>query len=237
MKEVRLPRFPRLAFRRLLASAAAAGAGLLVSTEVSAQVHADASAQVGVSKHFLTSAYSQPTFGPTATVAAHVALIPLLRLGAYAMADLVPVDSEPVRRYYGAGLRAKLQAPWLFGRVHMWGFAGIGYVGVYGPSESRTLSVQRVGDLQGEPTGPTQFSVGGSGGHYLEVPFGVGLGVRLRKPWELVFELGGRVGFGFAGSLYDGRDAVSPTASPEVVAPVGNDTISTFLTVGIGLDL
>lgn len=210
---------------------------LSMSGEAHAQVRWDASAQVGASKRFLTSAYAQPGFGPMLTLNGHVALIPLLRVGAYVAHDVSPLESQPARRFYAAGLRAKIQAPWATDKLHGWAFAGAGYVGAYGPSESRTLLVKPAGPLSPTAGTPAAFSVAGSGGGYFEIPFGVGLGYRLRKPWEIVVELGGRVGLGFSGSLYDGRSATSASAAPQILAAVGKDTFAAFLTVGVALDL
>jgi hypothetical protein len=205
--------------------------------EARAQVRWDASAQVGASKRFLTSAFAQPAFGPMAVVTGHVALVPLLRIGAYVAHDVSPLEAQPARRFYAVGLRAKLQAPWATRRVHGWAFAGGGFVGAYGPSEHRTLVTAPAGPLSTAPSGPFSFSVAGASGRFVEIPFGVGLGVRLRKPWELVFELGGRVGLAFGGTLYSGRTAESASSAPEIVAPVGKDTFAAFLTGGVGLDL
>ncbi len=210
---------------------------LATPRDVSAQLRWDASAQVGVSKRFLTSAFAQPSFGPTAVVSGHVALIPLLRVGAYLAADVAPLEAQPARRYYAVGARAKLQAPWASTAVHGWAFAGAGFVATYGPSENRSLVSAGAGPLSTGPSGPLPFTVAGVGGRYFEVPFGLGLGVRLRKPWELVFELGGRVGVGFGGGLYSSRNAESASSAPQKVASVGNDAFGAFLTAGVGFDL
>lgn len=222
---------------RAIAAALFGSVIALGASPASAQVHWDADAQIGLGKRFLTSAYAQPSLGPAALVAAHVAIVPLLRVGPYVAFDVSPVGSESSRRFFSAGLRAKVQAPWATERFHGWAFAGAGYAGVYQPSETRSLTVEPTGPLAtGQPT-QSPFDVGGAGGGFVEVPFGVGLGARLRRPWEIVFELGGRVGFAFGGSVYRGRDAVSPTVGTQNLAPVGKDTIGVFLTGGIGFDL
>jgi hypothetical protein len=64
-------------------------------------------------------------------------------------------------------------------------------------------------------------------GQFLEVPFGVGLGLRVREPWELSLELGGRVGAAFGGTAY---------ATPLCVcgAPVpGHETFALSLALGV----
>lgn len=212
-------------------------ASLAAARPASAQTHWDASVNVGVGKRFLTQAFAQPSVGPAAALAFHVAVIPLLRVGPYLAYDASPVGDGPSRHFYSLGGRAKVQAPWATRRLHGWGFVGAGVAAVYGPSESRTLGVTPLGEVATGPTVATPFAVGSSGGAFLEIPVGVGMGYRLRRPWELVFELSGRFGLGFGGSLYRGRDAVSEVNGTQVLAPVGKDTVGVFLTVGIGLDL
>jgi hypothetical protein len=177
---------PRLLFAMLTCAPALAAFG--AARSASAQVHWDASAQVGVAKRFLTSSVEQPSFGPAVSLAGHVALLPLVRVGAYVAHDISPVEVGPARRLYAVGLRGKVQAPWSTERIHGWGFVGLGYVGVYAPSTRATVVSPPVGPLSSSG-GTLDLSVPGAGGYFLEVPVGLGLGVRLRKPWELVFEL------------------------------------------------
>ena len=229
---------PRDATRRRLGAGAVALVAVLGGEHLAAaQTRWDASVMIGVGKRFLTDAYAQPGFGPAATVVGHVAVIPLLRVGPYLAYDASPLGDGPSRRFYSLGARAKIQAPWATARVHGWGFVGAGYTAVYGPSEERTLSVASLGEVATGPKVPTPVSVGGAGGGLVEIPVGVGIGYRLRRPWEVLFELSGRFGFGFGGSLYRGRDAVSDVNGTQVLAPVGRDTVGLFLTGGIGLDL
>jgi hypothetical protein len=222
---------PRLALATALATAAFA-----CESAASAQVHWDASAQVGVAKRFLTESLDQPSFGPAVTVNGHVALIPLIRVGAYLAHDISPISDGPARRLYAAGLRGKVQAPWSTDRVHGWGFLGLGYVGVYAPSTRATVVAPPVGPLS-TTSGPLDLSVPGASGYFLEVPVGLGLGVRLRRPWELVFELTGRFGFASGGEVYEGRPGNSEAAGEQTLAPLGKDTFALVLTGGIGLDL
>jgi hypothetical protein len=206
-----------------------------------AQLHWDASLQGGAAKRFLTSAAAQPGIGPTLQLGGHVAFVPLVRLGGYLSYDSSPITDAPARHVYSAGLRAKVQAPWAFGNaeapghVHAWAFLGGGFALVYGPSTYAKVTVPPI-DALSPPTTET-LAAPGATGHYFEVPAGIGVGIRLRKPWELVFELAGRVGFGFAGELYDGRPAVSSVTGTQVLGPLGNDTFALLLTGGIGLDL
>ena len=60
------------------------------------------------------------------------------------------------------------------------------------------------------------------GGGYFEIPAIVGASYRVRKPFVFLMELGGRFGFGFWGSYYDGR--------------AGTDTVSIAPSFGIGID-
>lgn len=226
----------RRAFITSAAAVAFALAFFVAEPPAQAQLHWDASAQIGVEKRFMTSAFEQPGFGPAAILSGHVALIPLVRLGAYAKHDISPASEAPARRITTLGVRAKVQAPWSTAKVHAWGFLGAGYALVYAPSTSRTVSTTPLGPTD-PASGPLTLSVPGASGHFFEVPLGVGIGVRLRKPWELLFELGGRFGFGFGGDVYEGRPARSPATGAQTLAPVGNDSFSIGLSAGIGLDL
>src|SRR3954449_10750703 len=94
-----------------------AAAGLLLAAKPAhAQLHWDASAQVGIMKRVLVNRPSggeDAGFGPQGLLAAHVALFPLIRLGGYFGHDISPMGGElSARDLTWGGLRAKIVSPW-----------------------------------------------------------------------------------------------------------------------------
>jgi hypothetical protein len=201
----------------------------------SAQVRWDASAQVGATKRFV---FNRPHggpdagFGPAVQLNGHVALLPLLRVGAYLSGDITSAGPA-TRQMVGGGARVVGIAPWRTTNVHAWLFAGFGYELVFAPSYHTTLSLA---PDDSTPPSPTDALVTQAGGSMYEVPFGVGVAYALRPPFELVAELGARVGFGFRGSVYEdpGRAFFAAGYPENRLLPAGNDAFSTFLTVGLG---
>jgi hypothetical protein len=187
----------------------------LVPCAARAQLHWDASAQAGVSKRVLVDrppGGPDAGFGPVVQLTGHVALFPLVRLGAYLGHDISPMGGDvSARDLTWGGLRAKLMSPWPRGAARAWLYAGIGATGVYARSTSRPGSL-----------------VDGAGGHFFEVPFGVGGSYTFRKPFALCGELGMKAGFGHAGSAYE-RSAPVPAS--------GLDRFAIGLTIGVMLDL
>ena len=191
------------------------GSGVLVAPPAAAQLHWDASAQAGVMKRVLGD---RPTgrpdagFGPVAQLTGHVALFPLVRVGGYLGHDISPMGGDlSARDLTWGGVRAKLISPWPRGAFRAWLFAGFGVEGVYARSTARP-----------------GVRVEGAGGHFFEVPFGLGSSYTFRKPFALCAELGMRAGFGHKGSAYG--------PSLPLVAP-GVDRFAMGLTVGFMLDL
>jgi len=151
-----------------------------------AQVHWDASLQAGAGKRFLAdrpSGAPDSTLGPSAQLATHLALLPLLRGGVYAGYELSPSSSGPARHLGSGGLHLRILSPWPRGAVHAWISTGFG---------------------------ASVAGAGAAGGGFLEVPFAIGAAYRVWKPWELFVELGGKAGFAHGGSLY--RDDGGPAA-------------------------
>jgi hypothetical protein len=179
-----------------------------------AQVHWDAGAQVGVMERLTTGGppgSPTPTPGPVFQLQGHVALVPMVRIGAYVAHDISPVDSVPARQITGAGLRAKVAPPLLSGPWHTWAVLGVGVAHAYEPSHS----------VPG-PSG--SLTVGSAEGGILDIPVALGLGYRVRgprDPWEISTELGCRFGVAFFGSLYDGGP---------------RDSFALSLSVGVTLD-
>jgi hypothetical protein len=191
-----------------------------------AQIHWDASAQVGVMKRVLGDrppGGKDAGFGPAGQLTAHVALLPLVRFGAYFGHDISPMGGDvSARDLTWGGLRAKIMSPWPRGDLRAWLFVGFGYTGVYARSTVRGDTV-----------------VHGAGGSFFEVPFGIGASYKLRKPWELCAELGARTGLGHTGSVYEapGPRVSSPGAADTNALPAGADRFGIGLTIGILADL
>jgi hypothetical protein len=121
-------------------------------------------------------------------VRAHVALVPMLRLGPYVAHEIGLLSGAPAREITEAGLRAKVSPPLLALPWRSWAFVGVGYARAY------------------EPSHPLEGSGGfvpGEAGGFLATRLGFGLGYRFDRIWELFAELGGRIGLLFAGSMYD----------------------------------
>jgi hypothetical protein len=225
---------------RACASIATAALALLLPREASAQVHWDASAEVGLMKRFLaarpTGSHDDATLGPIGQIEAHVALLPLIHVGGYFGHDISPLSGDAAARdiTFG-GLRVKGVIPWLRGSVRTWVFAGFGYAGVYARSFHTTFAIPD--GLGG--TAPRDVRVEGAGGSFFEVPFGVGGSYKLYRPWELCAELGLRTGFGHMGSVYgeNGPQVTVPGGPGQNAAPAGLDRFGLGLTIGVLVDL
>jgi hypothetical protein len=86
-------------------------------------------------------------------------------------------------------------------------------------------------------TGQNTFNAQATSGYLFEIPVGVGAGWRFRRPWELLFEVQGRIGFASSGDYFsaDGRPGTAAgVASPGAI--IGTDVFALMATVGIGLD-
>jgi hypothetical protein len=210
----------------------------------SAQLHGDVSAQLGVMKRFLSErpagANDDATFGPIGQLTGHVALIPLVHVGAYLGHDISPLSGDAAARDITfAGARAKGFIPVTPASLRTWVFAGFGYAGVYARSYQTTFAVPN--GLGG--TTPTPVRVEGAGGGFFEVPFGLGASYKFFSPWELCAELGFRAGFGHQGSVYTGNGpqvTIPASGNPNATqnaSPSGLDSFAVGLTIGIQLDL
>src|SRR6185437_1748134 len=78
-----------------------------------AQLHWDASAGAGVMHRWISpsSTSAQPGFGPSAELAAHLALIPLVRVGGYFGADISPDPRAGTRTLEYGGVQAAAFIP------------------------------------------------------------------------------------------------------------------------------
>ena len=230
--------------RRAL-SAAVIAASLLAAPRAGAQVHWDASAQVGVMKRFLgdpdprapfaTNEAASTSVGPSILLAAHVALIPLVHAGVYGAHDVSWLTSgtETMRNITSGGLRFRGMIPFVRGDVRAWIFAGFGY----GRSSQAGKAVGP------GTTGSAPFEVESASGGFFEVPFGLGASYKVRKPWELLVELGARAGLAHHGDVYEAGPAVTalepagPGSLPARWLPSGFDRWALGLSVGVMLDL
>ena len=144
----------------------------------------------------------------------HIAVLPLLRIGAYATGEVSDrltlgatapgqvTGSSPIRELLGGGVRVKLVPPWPRGVWRAWLAFGFGYVGVIADD---------------------------AGGGFFEVPIAIGASYRIRKPIVFLMELGARLGFAQWGSYY----AIGATAPDQAS---GNDVVAITLSLGIGID-
>jgi hypothetical protein len=207
-------------------------AAFLFAADARAQLHWDASAQAGVSRRVLARAPgAAASFGPAGQLAAHVALLPFVHVGAYVGLEHSPVG-ESSRNIGFAGTRAKGMIPGLSGPVRAWIFAGFGYALAYGTSRGATVLVPN--EMGG--TEPRSGRIEGASGGFFEVPFGFGASYTFFKPWAIAVELGARVGLAHSGALYDGPPLTLDAGLPQRTAPDGLDRFGLGLLVGILYD-
>lgn len=175
-----------------LAAAIFASVGSAPSTS-HAQVHWDASATAGPSLRLLSGAGAEARPGGAVQLAAHTALLPLVRVGLALGGELEPIAGPPPPRFLGtAGLRVKVLSPWPSGTARV--YLHVGFAG----------SLVHAGSFQPAAPSPPQ---GAAGGRFVEVPFGVGGQLRVWGPYAVVAEAAFRPGFAHGGSLYDGAYA------------------------------
>lgn len=207
---------------------------MMRAPQAHAQLHWDASAQAGAMKRFLGSrapGLGDSGVGPTVQLNGHVAVLPLLRVGAYLGHDISPQPGDTkALQITSFGLHAKISSPFPVDPWRVFAFFGFGYAGAYGPSFHTAL---------GPPANVNALATGAGGG-FFEVPFGVGASYKLRRPWHLTAELGGRVGFGHSGSLFDldkGRVGFAERQPELLLTNPGVPTFALGLTVGVLLDM
>ncbi len=168
-----------------------------------------------------------PQAGPVGELHAHVALVPMLRLGPYVSHDISPGSGgAPDRQTTEAGLRVKLTPPLLPRPWRTWAFLGFGYARSYRPSHGVDVAASSV------PGDATEGEVGGVEGDFVDTAFGVGIGTRVRGPWMFFAELAGRAGLVFWGAMYEN----APCACLRDPYP-GHDSFAASLSVGVSLDL
>jgi hypothetical protein len=208
---------------------------LVLPTRASAQLHWAVGVDAGPMKRFVTDrppSGADAGLGGIVQLRADVAVIPLVHVGTYIAHDVSPISAMPARQITEGGLTTRVTVPFGSHRLRAWIFAGFGYAGAYEPSYRTT-------QVAGQPPAVLDVEVGGAGGAFFEVPAGVGVAYKLTRPWEIIAELGTRIGFGFRGSLYDtslGRGATSGSGAARSVAVAGDDSAALFLALGVALD-
>ena len=160
-----------------------------------------------------------PGFGPAVEAAAHVVLVPLVRVGLYLQYDASPISGQDTRDVFSAGLDVRVLSPWPRGDLRGYARAGVGEVGTYASAHVST------GDR-----GFTGFRfVPGADGSFTEAPVAIGVLYRVAPPVWFAAEVGARVGFAFAGGAY------SPTSSSHggTCPTSGDDTLAVFADLGV----
>jgi hypothetical protein len=203
----------------------------LAPRAAAAQVNSDLGLSGGVMKRITTGAdsgVSDPGFGPTAQLQAHVAVLPMLRVGLYAAWDMSPMPSYGTRNFYEGGIHVKLTPPLLSAPWKTYLYAGFG--GGYVRQDSYGMS--------GATYSPTDGVI----------PVGLGLAYQLGSPsggrghhWELFIEAGGRFGVGFIGRIYDPNDTATSSVcqvTPNGCLPgtgnfTGQDSFALSLSAGV----
>jgi hypothetical protein len=200
-------------------------------------VHYDLGAQVGVARRVLSAQNAlgdDAGFGPIAEVRAHLALYPLIRVGAYLEHDISPIPGGHfggARQITAGGLHVRILSPVPQGKLRLYATLGFGYAGVYGPSYTAIGGT----DAGGNPLPPA--FVEGSTGSFWEIPIALGGTYRLKKHFDLTAELGLRLGVAFGGDLYNGRIGhINGQPTLDVEFP-GYDQFCPTLTVGALFDL
>ncbi len=206
-----------------------------VAAPARAQLHWDATAEAGAMKRFLGKrprGASDAGIGPAGELHGHVALLPLLRVGAYLGHDISPQPGDTsALQITSFGVRAKVSSPLPVDPWRVWLFVGFGYAGVYGPSFHTSI------DTAGTRT-PTLAT--GAGGGFFELPFGVGASYKIRRPWHLTAELSGRATFGYSGSVFDvdnGRAGFADGQPQLLLSNPGAPVFALGLMVGVLLDM
>jgi hypothetical protein len=209
--------------RFALALPFAALAWMAMASPAAAQVHWDMSAEVALEKRFLRSlpaGGNDAGFGPLFRATAHLALLPLARVGVYGALGLSPVSSGPLRTQFGGGLEARLVPPLGLTNIHPSLFVGVGYI------RTVTPAYDVVNAQGGYHTNPT------SGG-CLDIPLGLGATYRLRKPVELGLVLGTRFSAVCHGDSYPDNPTptlpTTPNTTFTVPSAVGKDIFGLWL--------
>ncbi len=231
-----------LSFRPL--AVAAFLVALLAAPTLRAQTRWDASVQAGASARVFSGnanvAGLNGSIGPIVGAAADVSLIPLLRLGLYGDYEYADTGEPKAPSAISAGARLKLMIPGYRSNVHWWLFTGFGGVLWLAPAYTQTA----INPSASQGALPTTEAVSSATGYFAEIPLGVGVGWRVRKPLELIAELQARFGFAMNGSYFtdDGsgngltRPATTANGTASYGEPTGTDVVAFQLTVGLAYE-
>jgi hypothetical protein len=155
-----------------------------LSHEAQAHVRGDVGFAVGANKRLSSNApdgVAQPGFGPSVDLQVRLALLPLVRIGAYVGYELSPVNPYPARHLIRSGLHLWVLSPFLQRPWRMWLSLGFGPVFAYGPAGAAGV--------------PAQW------GRFFEVPVGLGFARRIWGKWEVTTEVLARPAVGHGGAL------------------------------------
>src|SRR5580692_10071245 len=155
------------------------------TSSATAQIHGDFDLEAGAADRVVPPRAADAGgtgIGPMFELTGHVAVVPLVRAGAYVSFDLTPLGYEGVRDVIAAGFSGRLYSPWPAGPFRAWLGLGFGYAAGHAPPYE---------------------TVSATSGGFFEVPLGLGSSFRLSRSFELVGEAGTRIGFGFTGSEYN----------------------------------
>jgi hypothetical protein len=171
-----------------------------------------------------------PDAGPALVLSGHIALLPLVRAGAYLAHDFSPISGADLREITSSGVTIRLFSPWPRRALRMWLSGGLGYASAYAPSYPAAVA----------GGGQTSVSavISGTAGGFFEIPISIGGSVRLSPAFELVGNLGARIGFGFTGSMYNQGPTASASGLPTRALPAaGDDVVAVFLVAGAAYEL
>jgi hypothetical protein len=164
-----------------------------------AQLHWDASGELGVEKRFLRArpaGGADAGFGPAMRLTAHIALLPLVRVGAYGGFSYSPVRTRGDRSFFSGGLEFRLVPPIRLPAWHVFLSLGFGYAAVHVAAFDVGASGQ---------AGQGAGKLPGANGGCFDMPIGIGVSHRLRKPIEIGGTLGTRLSVSCTGSAYSGE--------------------------------
>lgn len=147
-------------------------------------VHWDAEAQAGATIRWFGHHTSgqQPGLGPSGQVSGHVALLPLVHLGAYFGADLSPYEGGGLRNFEYGGAHVRIMLPLLPKTMRLWLATGVGL----GRHYEKSFHAAK---LNGKFYGSDAYAYG-------EIPLGIGASYKFWPGWSVYSELGGRFHFG-----------------------------------------
>jgi hypothetical protein len=180
-------------------------------------VHWDVGVQLGVRQRVPDGREgAAPGPSPMGELQAHVALLPMIRIGPYLTHDVSLSSIAPNRQTTEAGFNLKLTPPLLSAPWHGWAFVGLGYARAYAPSHPVTAG---------------SGVIPGTEGTALDTSIGIGIGARIRGPWVVFAELAGRIGLLFGGAMYN-REPCQCLRDPYP----GRDLFAASLALGLSLE-